>query len=246
MTTRHGVSGRIRGEVRDRAPDASGGTCFGLCGCQLPTFCIQSVEITQHLAPMVNTLLRPFRRWPAIEAALARLAGRFTTWPSDEFDRFVTTSTLGAALGGPAALPPAAAPMRPPPPVSIAPATFEMRFMKLQAEGRFDEMWEMLAEDAQRAWGGREAFVRDMPRLGDDAELLDMQVISVTVLEGWTDRLHQRTYQNVAQIVMRYRVRQNWREWTFDRQVHLIPAAGGWRTLCYPAISKAGSSARTR
>jgi len=195
---------------------------------------------------MVNTLLRPFRRWPAIEAALARLAGRFTTWPSDEFDRFVTTSTLGAALGGPAALPPAAAPMRPPPPVSIAPATFEMRFMKLQAKGRFDEMWEMLAEDAQRAWGGREAFIRDMPRLGDDAELLDMQMISVTVLEGWTDRVHQRTYQNVAQMVMRYRVRQNWREWTFDRQVHLIPAAGGWRTLCYPAISKAGSNVRTR
>ncbi len=195
---------------------------------------------------MVNTLLRPFRRWPAIEAALARLAGRFTTWPSDEFDRFVTTSMLGAALGGPAALPPAAEPMRPPPPVSIAPATFEMRFMRLQAEGRFDEMWEMLAEDAQRAWGGREAFIRDMPRLGEDAELLDMQVISVTVLEGWTDRVHQRTYQNVAQMVMRYRVRQHWREWTFDRQVHLIPAAGGWRTLCYPAISKAGSSAGTR
>ena len=246
MTTRHGVTGRIRGEVRDLAPGAFGGTFLDLYGCQLPTFCIQSVEITQHLAPMVNTLLRPFRRWPAIEAALARLAGRFTTWPSDEFDRFVTTSTLGAALGGPAALPPAAAPMRPPPPVSIAPATFEMRFMKLQAEGRFDEMWEMLAEDAQRAWGGREAFIRDMPRLGDDAELLDMQVISVTVLEGWTDRVHQRAYQNVAQMVMRYRVRQNWREWTFDRQVHLIPAAGGWRTLCYPAISKAGSSARTR
>jgi hypothetical protein len=47
-------------------------------------------------------------------------------------------------------------------------------------------------------------------------------------------------------MVMRYRVRQNWREWTFDRQVHLIPAAGGWRTLCYPAMSQAGSSAGSR
>jgi hypothetical protein len=107
-------------------------------------------------------------------------------------------------------------------------------------------MWEMLAEDAQRAWGGRDAFVRGMPRLGDDIQLMDMQVISVSVLEGWTDRVHQRTYKNVAQMVMRYRVREQWREWTFDRQVHLIPAASGWRTLCYPATTKAGSSAGSR
>ena len=113
--------------------------------------------------------------------------------------------------------------------------------MKLHADGRFDEMWEMLAEDSQRAWGGREAFIRDMPRLSDDTEVLDMQVVSVAVVEGWTDRIHQRTYSNVAQMVMRYRVRQQWREWTFDRQVHLIPAAGTWRTLCYP--SRAGASA---
>jgi hypothetical protein len=195
---------------------------------------------------MVNTLLRPLRRWPAVEAVLARIAGRFTTWPSDDFGRFVGATRASATMGGPAALPPAAEPMRPPPPVSIAPATFEMRFMRLQAEERFDEMWEMLAEDAQRAWGGREKFIKGMPRLGDDAELLDMQVVSVTVLEGWTDRVHQRTYQNVAQMVMRYRVKQNWREWTFDRQVHLIPAAGGWRTLCYPSRSKAISVVGTR
>jgi hypothetical protein len=117
----------------------------------------------------------------------------------------------------------------------MAPATFERRFMKLHAEGRFDEMWDMLAEDAQRAWGGREAFISEMPRMGDETELLDMQVVSVAVVEGWTDQMHQRTYSNVARMVMRYHVRQQWREWTFDRQVHLIPAAGGWRTLCYPS-----------
>ncbi len=171
---------------------------------------------------MVNSLLRPLRRWPALEAALSRLAGRFATWPSDESGRFLSASVTTTA----------ARPVRPPPPASIAPATFEMRFMKLQ--------------DAQRAWGGREAFIKGVPRLGDDIELLDMQVVTVTVLEGWTDRVHQRSYQNVAQMVMRYRVRQNWREWTFDRQVHLVPAAGGWRTLCYPARSQAGSSAGSR
>ena len=125
-----------------------------------------------------------------------------------------------------------------PPVASVAPATFERQFMKLHAQGRFEEMWEMLAEDAQRAWGGREIFIRDMPRLDAETELLDMQVVSVAVVEGWTDQLHRRTYSNVARMVMRYRVRQQWREWTFDRQVHLIPAAGTWRTLCYPVTNQ--------
>src|SRR5260370_40915219 len=103
----------MHGNIQRPAANASGGTPQGVSGCELPTFCIQSVEITQHLAPMVNTLLRPFRRWPAIDAALARLAGRFTTWPSDEFDRFGTPSVLATARERPAAMPPATTPMRP-------------------------------------------------------------------------------------------------------------------------------------
>src|SRR5437899_2318028 len=179
---------------------------------------------------MVKAVLRPLRRWPALEAVLARLAGRFTTWPSDEFGRFVSVTMSTSGVAGRATFPPTGEPMRPPPPVSIAPATFEMRFMKLHVQGRFDEMWEMLAEDAQRAWGGRDAFIKGMPRLNDDMELLDMQVISVNVLEGWTDRVHQRTYRNVAQMVMRYRVMQQLRDGTLELEVHLIHAAGGWRT----------------
>jgi hypothetical protein len=187
---------------------------------------------------MVNSLVRRIRRSTAVESFLTRVAGQFTTWPADDFGRFVSGS-LGTGMGGPiAALPPAVEPIRPPPPTSIAPATFETRFMRLHAQGRFDEMWEMLAEDSQRAWGGRDTFMREMPRLDDDIELLDMQVVSVKVLEGWTDQAHQRSYSNVAQMVMRYRVRQQWREWTFDRQVHLVPAAGGWRTLCYPTRAR--------
>ena len=187
---------------------------------------------------MVKRLFRPIRRWAAVEALVTRVAGQFTTWPADDFGRFVSAS-IGTGMAGPiVAFPPTVEPTRPPPPTSIAPATFETRFMKLHAQGRFDEMWEMLAEDAQRAWGGRENFIRDMPRLDDDIELLDMQVVSVKVLEGWTDQTHQRTYSNVARMVMRYRVRQQWREWTFDRQVHLVPAAGGWRTLCYPTRAR--------
>jgi len=109
-----------------------------------------------------------------------------------------------------------------------------MRLMQLHTEGRFDEMWEMIAEDAQRAWGGLPNFVREMPRLDEWLEILDMQVASVTLLDSWTDHLHQCTYNNVARLVMRYKVRQQWKEWTFDRQVHLVSASDGWHTLCYP------------
>ena len=187
---------------------------------------------------MVKRLLRPIRRWQAVETLVMRVAGQFTTWPADDFGRFVSAPVGGGMGGAIAAMPPRMEPLRPPPPVSLAPATVETRFMRLHIEGRFDEMWDMVAEDAQRAWGGRENFIREMPRLDEWMDILEMEVVSVSVLESWTDHVHQRTYDNVARLVMRYRVRQQWKEWAFDRHVHLIPAAGGWRTLCYPTRAR--------
>jgi hypothetical protein len=73
-----------------------------------------------------------------------------------------------------------------------------------------------------------------MPRFEQDTEILDMRVMNVAMLERWTDPAHERTYMNVARVVMRYRIRHEQHDWTFDRQVHLLPASGGWRTLCYP------------
>lgn len=187
---------------------------------------------------MVKRLLRPIRRWQAVETLVMRVAGQFTTWPADDFGRFVSAPVGAGMAGAIAAMPPHMEPLRPPPPVSLAPATVEARFMRLHIEGRFDEMWDMVAEDAQRAWGGRENFIREMPRLDEWMDILEMEVVSVTVLDSWTDHVHQRTYDNVARLVMRYRVRQQWKEWAFDRNVHLIPAAGGWRTLCYPTRAR--------
>jgi hypothetical protein len=172
---------------------------------------------------MVKRFLYRLRRRPVVVALFARFEGLLAPWRDDDSGHSPEPNSR---------------PLRPPPSVSIAPATFERQFMKLHAQGRFDEMWEMLAEDAQRAWGSRDAFIRGMPRLDSETELLDMQVVSVAVVEGWTDQLHRRTYANVARMVMRYRVRQQWREWTFDRQVHLIPAAGSWRTLVYPSSNQ--------
>jgi hypothetical protein len=169
---------------------------------------------------MVKSFFRRLRRGWLLSPFANRLPGLALTWPAGEVFGVVAPAMprVEARHGAP----------------TPAPATYEMRFMRLHVEGRFEEMWEMLAEDAQRAWGGIQNFTREMPRLDEWLEILDMQVASVTLLDSWTDHLHERTYSNVARLVMRYHVRQQWKEWTFDRQVHLVPAGGEWRTLCYP------------
>ena len=189
---------------------------------------------------MVNGLLRRLQRQPALEPWLTRLAGRYTTWPADDFSRFLSTPEGAPALGVPAVIPLSReSPQHQS--KAMPPGAFEMRFMRLQAEGRFDEMWEMIAEDAQRAWGSREEFMTGMPRLDAATHLLNMQVVSAALLDSWTDQAHQRSYRRVARVVMRYSVREHSREWTLDRQVHLVSAEDGWKTLCYPMT--AGSAA---
>jgi len=175
---------------------------------------------------LVNTLSQWLDRWPRVKAALARVWAWFGGWSEEEVEE-------DYEVPGPT-------------PPAIAPGHFEMRFMKLQAEGRFDEMWDMVADDAQRAWGGRETFIQNMPRMVDNVEILDTEVMTVRMLDEWHDRVHGRTYRNVAQMVIRYRVRHFWKEWAFDREVHLIPAADGWRTLCYPIRAKAAETVASR
>src|SRR4029077_12239186 len=56
---------------------------------------------------MVNRLLRGLSRWTAVESVLARIAGQFTTWPADDFGKFVSASIgTGMAGGGGGAPPP--------------------------------------------------------------------------------------------------------------------------------------------
>ena len=107
--------------------------------------------------------------------------------------------------------------------------------MHLHAEGRLYEMWDLLAEDARRAWGSREQFISRMPRFDPETQLLDISLVELAILDSWVDEAHRRAYRNVARLTMRYRVRHSGSESTFERQVHLIPAAAGWRTLCYPS-----------
>jgi len=179
---------------------------------------------------MTPSLRRLLHAYPLVERLLTVVLGRVSTWPADEFSRF-TRVTIPAG-GGVPVLPPEAEPLKPPEPTSIAPATFEIRFADLQREGRYHEMWDLLAEDAQRSWGGREPFVAAMASQAAEVELLETEVGECEVVPEC--RIRNRTYRNVARLNVRYRVRLEWREHTLERQVHLIPAAGGWRTLAYP------------
>ena len=179
---------------------------------------------------MNASLQRLLHRYPALERLVAIGLGRVSTWPADDFARF-TRARIPPA-GGTAVLPPATEPQKPPEAKSIAPATFEVRFSGLQQEGRYHEMWELLAEDAQRSWGGRDRFVEVMQRQAEEVEVLETEVGECELVPEC--RIRNRTYRNVARLQVRYRVRLQWREQILDRQVHLIPATGGWRTLAYP------------
>lgn len=182
-----------------------------------------------------QTSRRLMSSYPWLERLVAILLGRVSTWPADEFSRF-THATLPVTPGaGSPTLPPAAEPLRPPEPTSIAPGTFEARFAGLQRDGRYHEMWDLLAEDAQRSWGGRERFIGAMARQAEEVQVLETEIGACEVVPEC--RIRNRTYRNVARLQVRYTVRHQWRELVLDRQVHLIPAAGGWRTLAYPPAS---------
>jgi hypothetical protein len=102
-------------------------------------------------------------------------------------------------------------------------------------------MWDMLAEDAQRSWGSRQRFVERMRRQTSEYELLEAQVGASEIVPEWTDRRRNRTYRNVARLDVHYRIRHGWRDVIMRRQVHLVPAAGGWRTLFYPSEGERAS-----
>ncbi|HEX6547253.1 MAG TPA: hypothetical protein VF134_00750 [Candidatus Dormibacteraeota bacterium] len=182
-----------------------------------------------------SVVVHRLRRQPALDRLWSWICGRFTTWPADDFTRFTRSRAAAAPEPLVSALPPDAPPERPPAPTSIAPGTFELRFVRLQQDRSFDAMWEMLAEDAQRCWGSRHDFVDRMRRQSSEYELLEASVDASEIVPQWTDRRRNRTYRNVARLDVRYRIRHGWREVAMRRQVHLVPAAGGWRTLFYPA-----------
>jgi len=126
---------------------------------------------------------------------------------------------------------------------ALAPSSFEQRFTRLQRERDYTGMWDLLADDAKREWGGRDQFVRELTREGTLGwDVLDVRVLGVQVLTEWHDERRGHDYRGVAQLRCRYRLQQqegegeevSTREVQLDRQVHLVPEGAGWRTLYYP------------
>lgn len=126
---------------------------------------------------------------------------------------------------------------------ALAPSSFEQRFTRLQREGDFTTMWDLVADDAQRDWGGRDRFVEALTHEGTLGwSVLDVRVLAVQVLPEWHDERGGGDYRGVAQLRCRYRLQHEegdgeeaaTREVQLDREVHLIPDEAGWRTLYYP------------
>src|SRR5437660_8212665 len=146
---------------------------------------------------MILALISQLRGWQVIDRLINKIAGHFTTWPADDFARF-TGTPFGQPPSAPisSAQPPPRTPIKPPEPSSIAPGAFEIRFNRLQREGRYEQMWSMLAEDAQRSWGSELKFIEAMERQSGAAQVVEAEVGAVNIVAEWTDQRHNRTYRN--------------------------------------------------
>jgi hypothetical protein len=178
---------------------------------------------------MLASARKRFAQSPAPKRVLRSILSALAlSAPSDERLR----SIYQAAMKPGPFSPPRTVRMRAQP--RLAPHAFEQQFARLQREGRYGDMWPLLAEDAQRLWGTPDSFAGRLRDQAAGVELLDADVRDVDLLSEWTDARAGRTYRNVARLDVRYRVKYGPREWALKRQVHLVPARDGWRALWYP------------
>jgi hypothetical protein len=113
------------------------------------------------------------------------------------------------------------------------PRLCEETFTELISASRFDSAWDLLTPDSQASWTDRESFVREMGDRQPGRGLLGSKVREVRMLAQWTDEQTSKTYQEVAELVVDYRVRQRARETIVTQDVHLVNVNGGWKSLCY-------------
>ncbi|MFY9616260.1 MAG: hypothetical protein WAT58_12760 [Candidatus Dormiibacterota bacterium] len=117
--------------------------------------------------------------------------------------------------------------------VSTDPADCEERFTSLVRDGRFEDAWELLSPDCQVSWGEKAHFIEEM-RLRQAANIVDSTVREVRILATWTDELSSKTYREVAELLVDYRLQHNAREVVVQKSVHVVNIRGGWKSLCYP------------
>jgi hypothetical protein len=113
------------------------------------------------------------------------------------------------------------------------PARCEELFTGLISTGRFDTAWELLTPDSQASWKGRDSFRQEMQVRQPGRGLLGSKVREVRILAVWTDQETKKTYRQVAELLVDYRIRQRSREMVVTKPVHVVNTSGGWKSLCY-------------
>ena len=158
----------------------------------------------------------------------------FTTRTTLEFDRF-RSSALGVQTGSGDQAPPITnvAPIEFDTTEHGDPAATEEAFTKSVSEGRFADAWDLLTPDSQASWEGKNGFAAEMAARQPTKGLMGTSVRQVRLLPIWTDHETRKTYHQVAELVVDYRVRQRQREMLVTRDVHLVNVAGAWKSLCY-------------
>jgi hypothetical protein len=178
---------------------------------------------------------------PIFKALLLRawhlLLNVFTTRSTREFERFtrmplpagsapytasgaspavmnVSTVSAGAGAGG-------------------NPTLCEETFTRLISASRFDSAWDLLTPDSQASWQDQASFTREMAARQPGRGLLGSKVREVRMLASWKDEHTNKTYHEVAELVVDYRVRHRAQETVVTQDVHLVNVNGGWKSLCY-------------
>ena len=181
---------------------------------------------------------------PIFKAVFVRawqmLANVFTTRSTMEFERF-TRMPLPAAAGSsaPYTMPGASPAIMNVSSVSAGvvagenPTLCEETFTRLISAGRFDAAWDLLTPDSQASWKDQKSFTSEMGARQPGRGLLGSKVREVRMLDHWTDEKTSKTYNEVAELVVDYRVRQRAKETIVTQDVHVVNVNGGWKSLCY-------------
>ncbi|MHB8573425.1 MAG: hypothetical protein ACYDAY_10835 [Candidatus Dormibacteria bacterium] len=161
---------------------------------------------------------------------------RFSTHAADEFRKF-TEAPIGNPDG-----PLVQSGTKPAGALYLGGATFirpqdprhcEELFTNFQKLRKYEDMWMLLAPEAQASWGSRESFVRQTMEADSRVRVVGSEVDDVQILPVWTDRRRQKTYRNVAELKVKYHLKADWKDLALERDVHLVHVDGGWRTLCF-------------
>jgi hypothetical protein len=177
-------------------------------------------------------MLPPFVRAMYIWAIDA-LLNVFTTRSTQEFERFKQTPIPSVSRADQAPAIVGVEPLHPGIPITSSPADCEERFTELMRDGHFESAWDLLTPDSQESWEHRETFKREMEQRQPSRSLVGSRVREVRFLPTWTDWDTRKTYHQVAELVVDYRIRQRSREMVVTRDVHLVNVSGGWKSVCY-------------